>query len=168
MSLVSEYFLIVDLILGMGSLWILFRSYRKGLLRMFIDVACFLLSLIVAFQFSQSLAHLFPIYHLYTTVDALNEVAMRTVNISLWFLILVFFFRVVYWIICYFLSKGHKVGLLSFLDHVGGMVIGCFKVYLILCCFVVLCRLPGIKNGSFYLENTILRYVAMTMQGGFI
>lgn len=159
MTLEPSNFYIYNIVLIGLSILFLILAYRKGFVRQLLDVVSLIASYIISGYACTTLADSIPLYTVNTSYSTVNNVSNTVINTILWFLILVFLLRLLYWILCHIFHKVGKVKVLSFINRVFGLCLGCIKVFLLLGIVTLICKLPFIKNGSAFIDSSILRVV---------
>lgn len=149
MILEANKFIFYDLILFIISILLLIHAYRKGLFAQIFGVVAMIVSFIAAWFLYAYLAENFTLVHTALFSKGLNQL--------LWFFIACIACRL-FLSLCRFLlkKKDKKMTPLSFMNHMGGLLIGLLEVCIFIQCWFSFCSLPFIENGKTYKENSYI------------
>lgn len=152
MTLHSEYFQIYNFVLIGYILFGLMDGYRKGFVRLLLDVCVNIGGIAGAFYLAHLLYMKYPLYQ----AEAANK---DTVNLILWFLIIQLTIRCVYSSIATFVRGVDKVPGLSLINRLCGVVLGAVLVFISLYMVTLFLKLGIVTNGEAFINNSILRYI---------
>lgn len=149
MILREEYFILYDLIAIVIAVLLLMHAYRKGLMAQIFGVVAWIISFVAAWLMYDGLSASFSIVELPLFDDAFNQL--------LWFFLCFTACRLICAFIRGFVFGGKKKKTaLSFLNHVGGLLIGFIEVCIIIQCWFSFCQLPFVENGETYIQQSLL------------
>lgn len=159
MSLDTRYFLYYDLALMVLGFIIVYVAYRKGFARQLGDVLTLIATMVISILASPFLASEIPLMTASSEIEIiklLQNSALQIVNTFLWFLILFLALRILYRIVAISLRSKKKT-VLSFTNHLLGLVLGIVKVFLLGAVLSLILRFPLIQYGDVYLNQSVLR-----------
>lgn len=159
MSLNTRYFFYYDLGLIIFGIVILFFAYRKGFVRQLGDVLTLMATMVISTLASPFFAREIPLMTArseFEILERLQDSALQIVNTFLWFLILFFGLRILYRFLAFALHSKKKT-VLSFANHLLGLVLGIVKVFLLGAVLSLILRFPLIQYGDVYLNQSVLR-----------
>ena len=159
MSLNTRYFFYYDLGLIIFGIVILFFAYRKGFVRQLGDVLTLMATMVISTLASPFFAREIPLMTArseFEILERLQDSALQIVNTFLWFLILFFGLRILYRFLAFALHSKKKT-VLSFANHLLGLVLGIVKVFLSGAVLSLILRFPLIQYGDVYLNQSVLR-----------
>lgn len=158
MTLQSEYFQIYNFVLIGYLFFALIEGYRKGFLRLLLDVAVNLGGIAAAFYFADFLYMKYPLYQVESSANK------DTINLILWFLILQLTIRGIYSSVAVFVRGVEMVPGLSFVNRLGGIVLSLVLVLISLYMLTIFLKLEFVTNGTDFIHSSILRYFDVDIQ----
>lgn len=166
MILNTQYFELYNIVLMIVAVMILFFAYRKGFIRQLLDVLTYFGSFILSIILSPFMAENFPLLQHaseYEILATLDTIAMRIANVGVWFLMLFIGLRILYRILVIIFHKRKKTKL-SIINHMLGLGLGIFKVFLLAMTLSLILRFPLIRYGDVFVEHSVLSFTEPMME----
>lgn len=160
MSLSSNYFFIVDIIVVVIFILCMAFSYKNGLIYELVSLLLIFISLFFAYLLSPILAKRYYLIKpdLSSFPDINPTVIYNGVNVVVWFIVLVILFCLLLILIKPLFKKLTKIPVIGWVNKVFGVVIGFIKGLFI--CFIIsyLLSLSIFKNGNDIKNGTFIKY----------
>ncbi|MDO4467664.1 MAG: CvpA family protein [Bacillota bacterium] len=167
MTLDSNLFLVYNAAIVIVSALMIFFAYKRGFVRQLLNIAALVGSVYISIIACEILA---PKFSLINTFFAKYMVEITkvfgglstfaklesSVNICLWFVLLLVGLRIFFWIVILLIPKYRKKDVLSFVNHFFGMILGFVKVFVVLVLLTVILNLPIFTNGSEFVQSGVL------------
>ena len=160
MSLSSNYFFIVDIIVVVIFILCMAFSYKNGLIYELVSLLLIFISLFFAYLLSPILAKRYYLIKpdLSSFPDINPTVIYNGVNVVVWFIVLVILFCLILILIKPLFKKLTKIPVIGWVNKVFGVVIGFIKGLFI--CFIIsyLLSISIFKNGNDIKNGTFIKY----------
>lgn len=160
MSLPSNLFFIVDIIIVVIFVVCMAVSYHNGLIYELLSLLFIFISIFLAYLISPILAKRF-----YLIKPDLSELSLinsdgiyRGINVVVWFIVLVIIFCLVFILLKPLFKKFTKFPLVGWVNKLFGVIIG-FVKGLFICCVISYClTLSLFSNGNEIKQGTFIKY----------
>ncbi len=159
MTISSNYYIVIDILILAIYLSSLIVSFKNGLLYGILDLIYTGLCLAGAYFAAPVLASLFPIVELDSVYKMMNLEPI--VNTVVFFVIITLVLKLLGLIILPLFKSVSKLPLIGSLNKLLGLVLGFLNATVIVLALGVLLNTPLIKNGSDVKEGTLFKYVSV-------
>ena len=158
MTIPSNYYIFIDILILAVYLYSLIVSFKNGLLYGFLDLVYTGLCLAGAYFAAPVLASMFPIIELDSVYKMMNLEPI--VNTVVYFIIVTLVLKLLGLIIMPLFKSVSKLPIIGSLNKVLGLVLGFINATVIVLALGVLLNTPLFKNGSDVKEGTLFKYVS--------
>lgn len=165
MNISSDYFMYINIFIGLVYLLFIIIGYSKGFLFELISLLYSLISGLVSWFLAPILANLYPIFdinNLNKETEILNKFVdlSAMINTLIYFVIVFLVLKLLYVFIAFILKGMNKVPVIGKFNQILGIFAGIFNATIITLALSMLLTLPVFKNGDEIKNGTVFKYVS--------
>lgn len=164
MVISQDYYIFIDIFIGLIYLAMFFIGYKRGLLYELINVIYTVASLFAAWFASPVFASLFPLIDLTKIIED-QQLLIEAfdlngfVNEVAYFIIIFLLLKLFYVLISVLVRSFNKIPVIGRVNQFFGGIFGLINATLITLFLSMLLMLPLFKNGKDIIDHTLLRYI---------
>lgn len=164
MNISSDYFIYINIFVGLIYSIFIVVGYVKGFLFEIVSLFFTIASAIIAWFAAPVLASTFPIINI-TDLNKETELLSKLININalantvIYFVIVFLVLKLLNWIISFLVKGLNKIPVIGKFNQILGAIVGIINATLVTLALSLLLSLPVFKNGEEIKNATIFKYI---------